>query len=401
MFSDSNGTLSIIVYAFGPFYEIDLDVYVTSSKCIGLVNPVWMCPYAGRLLNVANDTTEQSNFVQHTFREFSLKCFLNSNYGPKVIELTFTELSVCLVVQSIPSDHFKQLLSSFYVTMNLQFEMYGIHMHIVSPDWRNHGDYDHVVLTVMNQTYQHRAYIRSGAPYTKNLHFQNASTVFIGENRPNISHQHLYRLTLTPSHHEHSCSHSYPTIIESRLGPLSLTDVQDTCGYLDFRKATSHSVRLRSHLIGQNARQKMVKSYWHFVRNDSCTLLFIRDSFSIQYRTVPMFYFEAVELDNFFIGYDEVTMITYAKAADCSTCFAHYRVVAVDVLTQSTVVDSEVVFQVAWLLNITNLMLLLFIVILVYEGTMLIRHTLYITCTYNTWFILFSMRDTLMNIALE
>ena len=81
----------IVLYAHHPLYEIDLDLIVTPTSCIGVVDPVYMCSFNQKLS--VQETTHYAG-VNFNF-------FCGDKLETSVIKVTLTQIHSCLRIQSL------------------------------------------------------------------------------------------------------------------------------------------------------------------------------------------------------------------------------------------------------------------------------------------------------------
>ena len=92
----------IIVYAYGPYYNIDFDIHVKGSKCEGLFEPTHMCsgPAAGPYEENMK-VTEQSSFRRFVKgANFNVICYLKHTYV-LVFTLRIFNISRCILIQTV------------------------------------------------------------------------------------------------------------------------------------------------------------------------------------------------------------------------------------------------------------------------------------------------------------
>ena len=95
----SSDPFMLIVYAFGPLYELKVDINVTTTVCEGIINPLTLC--------MRNDTNSQIpqgvNIVKSNYRYSCHGISTSEHYGGMYFKILMTNLQVCIVIQQIPS----------------------------------------------------------------------------------------------------------------------------------------------------------------------------------------------------------------------------------------------------------------------------------------------------------
>ena len=95
----SSDPFMLIVYAFGPLYELKVDINVTTSKCEGIINPLTLC--------MRNDTNSQiPRFVYIEKSNYKYSCHgisTSEHYGGMYLSILMIDLQACIVIQQIPS----------------------------------------------------------------------------------------------------------------------------------------------------------------------------------------------------------------------------------------------------------------------------------------------------------
>ena len=91
----------LIIYAFGPWYELDIDVTMSRSECEGLFEPLNMCSVTVPEQNIFENTRHFDG------RNFRLLCvaskYTQGTQQRTAIKLTVLSLTKCVVFQSIAS----------------------------------------------------------------------------------------------------------------------------------------------------------------------------------------------------------------------------------------------------------------------------------------------------------
>ena len=91
-----NSHYYIIVYAFGPYYNIDFDIQVVGSKCEGVFEPLHMCSS-----QAPRKATNHPGFIRHVAgANFNLLCFSAFLNGAFVYTLRFYYITRCVLIQT-------------------------------------------------------------------------------------------------------------------------------------------------------------------------------------------------------------------------------------------------------------------------------------------------------------
>ena len=81
----------LIIYAYGPYYKVDIDVVVQATECEGIVEPIMACPFNLQIPQTGGFPNSQSRG-----RNYLAKCVqLNMEY------ILIDVLTGCIIVQSI------------------------------------------------------------------------------------------------------------------------------------------------------------------------------------------------------------------------------------------------------------------------------------------------------------
>ena len=59
----------LIIYAYGPYYEIDINVVIQATECEGIVEPVMSCPF-----NLQHPQTGDFQNVEVTGKNYLYRC---------------------------------------------------------------------------------------------------------------------------------------------------------------------------------------------------------------------------------------------------------------------------------------------------------------------------------------
>ena len=101
-FSDlvfSNDSFMLFVYAFGPLYELKVEITVTTTKCEGIINPLTLC-----MRNDTNSQIPQRTYIKNTnYIYFCDGTYANEYYGGIYFSIILLDLKGCIVVQQIPT----------------------------------------------------------------------------------------------------------------------------------------------------------------------------------------------------------------------------------------------------------------------------------------------------------
>ena len=90
----------LIVYAFGPMYNIDIDIHVHPSDCEGLFEPQYLCYTA--ITNAAHKIGEQPQLQRYIKgSNYEAICMMIHHHGRLMYSLNTYNIKKCLVFQSI------------------------------------------------------------------------------------------------------------------------------------------------------------------------------------------------------------------------------------------------------------------------------------------------------------
>ena len=100
----------LIIYAYGPYYEIDIDVLVQATECEGIVEPVMACP-----INLRQPQTGDFQNVKVSGQNYLARCVqLKMNY------ILIDVLAGCVIIQSIQLS----IMSSYSLEIKGNMELY-------------------------------------------------------------------------------------------------------------------------------------------------------------------------------------------------------------------------------------------------------------------------------------
>ena len=116
----------LIIYTFGPLFEIDIDLVIRCSKCEGMVEPLLMCASSINL-------SDQSFYNDHNKIFFSsikyqncyMVCSAKNFGGAIILSADFMNISKCIVFQSISLFYDGVTLYQFQGSMNIQVTAYN------------------------------------------------------------------------------------------------------------------------------------------------------------------------------------------------------------------------------------------------------------------------------------
>ena len=120
----------LIIYAFGPLFEIDIDLTIQSSKCEGVFEPLIMCTSGINLSNQnfhIDHNRKIIRFIKHENYEMVCSAMKSSRSTPARIYFFWEliKISKCIVFQSISLFHEGMTLYNFKGTMDVQVTAYN------------------------------------------------------------------------------------------------------------------------------------------------------------------------------------------------------------------------------------------------------------------------------------
>ena len=121
----------LIVYAYGPLYDIDIDIHILPSDCEGVFEPHNMC-YTERDQTVYKDNNPQRYIGG---MHYEMLCLASSYYGRLMYSVKIYNIKKCLVVQSISLRKEYIEYYTFVGTMNIGLNV--IKMPPYSPEGEN------------------------------------------------------------------------------------------------------------------------------------------------------------------------------------------------------------------------------------------------------------------------
>ena len=95
----SGDPFMLFVYAFGPLYQLKVDITVTTTKCEGIINPLTIC-----MTNDTNSQVLQGIYVQKiNYRCFCDGIYSSQYYGGIYLSIILLKIQGCIVIQQIPT----------------------------------------------------------------------------------------------------------------------------------------------------------------------------------------------------------------------------------------------------------------------------------------------------------
>ena len=146
------------------------------------------------------------------------------------MELTFTKISKCLVIQNVPSQSLLDLLINIFTAANVRFTK-DVDFKILTADGLDDGVVDSS-LTLLIRNYSHR--IRKDAIQMRKaehyLEFNNVSVMRLTEGRQSFGYQSLYRIMLLPNEMSRQCFVINPLALRFRSIIISFVSIVNKCG---------------------------------------------------------------------------------------------------------------------------------------------------------------------------
>ena len=249
------------------------------------------------------------------------------------MELTFTKISKCLVIQNVPSQSLLDLLINIFTAANVSKY---VDFKILTVDGLDDGVVDSS-LTLLIRNYSHQ--IRKDAIQMRKaehyLQFNNVSVMRLTEGRQSFGYQSLYRIMLLPNEMSRQCFVINPLALRFRSITISFVSIVNKCGSVYYYQ--EHLTYFITLQYTSFHKYSLFKSYWHVERDGSCNASTLsKDRFVFQHARfdAPAFYIYTQERELYFLGNDESLVIGLVKACNCSTLF-HYRVTETLVLIQT------------------------------------------------------------------
>ena len=124
----------LLFFAYGPFYNIDLDIVVKRSECEGLFEPVHLCSSSATRMSEESLMVDQSSKFRRYVRgsNFQLFCFirLNKYRNRRCFAIQFFKISGCILLQTAS---YNNMVEEEYTLS----EPMSIHFRIVKTDLYN------------------------------------------------------------------------------------------------------------------------------------------------------------------------------------------------------------------------------------------------------------------------
>ena len=223
----------LIIYAFGPFFEIDIDIIIHRSRCEGLFEPLIMCTTRVQKQHKLGSTFEPRHFVNTS--NYKLMCFARVN---KTSNITLYILEViiskkCIIFQSISlfSEYAETYIFQTAATMTVEASVQVV-SELYRNEYRQTASFYSALTISLIDMHQHNAIISN----SMHLSYKDVGQVLF---QIYNKHQRLYSssvLIIHSTNHLENCSVSPVENDNNRKQNDTMTDnlivIFNMCGTL-------------------------------------------------------------------------------------------------------------------------------------------------------------------------
>ena len=116
----------IIIYAYGPYYDIDIDLVVSESFCAVLMEPVLRCPF--NVHNYQSARNEELATTQYRGKNYLFRCAKLRRQDHIMVDLFRSCLTVQVATHALKQSYNLEILS--HMKMHLDCKFPGSYLHL-------------------------------------------------------------------------------------------------------------------------------------------------------------------------------------------------------------------------------------------------------------------------------